>query len=693
MLPKRRWWSRTSHPGRLLAFAGYGLLLFGGFAGWGFLRLNGDAVLYYALVEAQASSAPVTAESYLDTLEPARMMFKIVPWRWHPAVIYPPGMAWVSAPGAWFGDRFLDRVSRTGRLRYPYPAGRLLGVLLFHLMLTWIAMVLLHRMIEAWTDVGPKPAFAAVVFAFLGTPWGYYATRQILYSHAPELALLILGLYGLRLAEGSHPWRGWAGGILTGAAWSLALATRYSAIAWIAPMGILGVRHLRRSRTADPWRWAAAVLPAGLPAVLSILTYHAEYFTSPWRTGYAPILFTWHYPWKEALAMTGFRLWAVGFHPVRGLFLWHPIALPALAGLRKARGWLRAWPLATLIGPWLLLTFYTDWWAGVSCGQRLLLETAPGFAFGLAWFLNRRSRPGLALAVLAVLWNLTLTAGFVAGSWRGYNDGRLGERYPFYHVLAKMASDPGATLQAFLQQTWRSPDHVRRGFAFRPSHAPAEPTIHAHVREGHRYLSWVSRNPRPASTAVVIQVFQGRDPVFPRRWVMTAVAAAEDLLPGLHYWRLRLGYPSPFLRLELDDHPLEIRRHHENMGRFLSPPLEHRVLVDITTYHLRRHTYDVQQIAIPWRKPFVAGLPCRTVSYSFLVGRVQEWHAPGYGRLLIWARPDLSPPWFQGAFLSAPGQIVRIPVRPLQIARQAYIGGVEFCFDADPSLAPSPLSR
>lgn len=652
------------------------------------VRLDGDAILYYALIEAwQAnrlhSFAPV---EYLDSLEPSRMIFKIVPWRWHPVVPYPPGLALASIPGVLIGDTLFREVSIAGFLHWPYPTGRVLGILVEHFLLTWLAMLCLQRIIREWTGVSPVLAFLAIAATYLGTPWWYYAARSVLYSHAMEVALLVFGLYGLYVA--SHPgwYKAYAGGVISGLTWSLAVTTRYSAVFWLLPIGILGIFYLYRKSPGDPWQWISGMLVAGFPIFWFLMIFHARFYLSPLDTGYASILFTWNYPWQQALKMTAFRFWALGLHPVRGLFLWHPVFLAALWGLKYRKGFHRAWPALTLIGPWIFLSFYTDWWAGVSCGQRLLLEAAPGTAMGLALFLAHKPRFGRSFMAFAVCWNLILSLGFIAGAWRGYNDGRLGERYPFYHVFKRVLGHPVKTLRVLLNETWHSPSHPHSLQGFHLNKAADNSTVNIRNTSSHAFLSFASRNAVPKTASVVIRLFSGSQARFPTKWWITAVTRPIPLLPGLHYWNLRVGYPSPFLVLSLDDNPVEFVRHHENMGQMLALTKTPTVHTEFYLIDAVARDYVTIEANIPWSGDLLKTLECHTWNYSYFVGRTHPWTPPGPGRILVWALPDGTPPWYQGTLLVHGGEKISLPSRPLQIARQAYVGRIRACYDPAASL-------
>ncbi len=658
----------------------YFTLLALSFGFWGMFRLQGDAVLYYASIEAFHVDhfKNLSAVEYLDAVEPHRMMFKIIPWRWHPAIIYPPGMALASQPGLYLGDLVGKTLSHAGSIRFPHRIGRLFGILLWHLGLTFLTLLTLHQLLVSALNLNHRHALIAVVSVFLGTPWWFYATRQILYSHALELSALIFGLagwwLGTRTPQASNRW--W--GLLSGIAWGLAVATRYAAVGWVLPVFLLGCYRAFKNRTV---RWVLYTLVGSLPFAFFILWYHACFYRSPLQTGYASILFAWSYPLKDALRMILFRSWAVWFHPVRGFALWHPIIFLAGIGLLALPAQHRRWMITSTAGLWLLLIVYTDWWAGVSCGQRLLLDLAPALAFGVASLIQRRSPRTFLFLGLAVAWNLLLTLGFTAGAWQGYNDGRLGERYPFYHILNRIVREPTATLKALQQRTWNSPDHPRHWVGYKLIPARADDYL-TPVSDGSAWwISGFDRVSQESQARLVITIDPMPRAPYPAGWLLTAVSDPVHRIPGLHRWRIRVGYPSPFIQILYDNTPIPIRFHTENLHRLLLPNSPRGVRVEVVLHDEPHRTMKIYRFRLPLPSPLAAPLSCHSTQFSYFVNHHTPWTAPSDGRLLVWAWPALEPPWFQGVRIVHPGETIPIPFRPLQIARQAYVGKIVFCFD------------
>src|SRR5207302_859892 len=98
----------------------------------------------------------------------------------------------------------------------------------------------------------------------------------------------------------------------------------------------------------------------------------------------------------------------------RGLFVWHPVTLAAVAGFIWVKGWrLRVAMAFSLLFETAINGAVGDWWGGLAFGQRRFLDLLPYFAIGLT-ALAERLRPALAWAAAGLLtaWNFVLWANF-----------------------------------------------------------------------------------------------------------------------------------------------------------------------------------------------------------------------------------------------------------------------------------------
>ncbi len=106
------------------------------------------------------------------------------------------------------------------------------------------------------------------------------------------------------------------------------------------------------------------------------------------------------------------------FSPNRGLFVFCPWILVALATLPATAARIRAWPLGVwlvgaLVANLLILSKYSVWWAGHSFGPRYWADAVPIFAVFLAFTLEwawRRCRPVAWLCAATILIAIVMQA-------------------------------------------------------------------------------------------------------------------------------------------------------------------------------------------------------------------------------------------------------------------------------------------
>lgn len=237
--------------------------------------------------------------------------------------------------------------------------------------LAWIAMALLRL------GYGERTAAAAAALTFFGGPMVFYSLVGM--THAPTFALASLLLLLLVRQRESGSWKL---ALAAGAVVGLGVLVRYSVVA-LLPAAALAATG-KRSRPA---------LLAGFGLPLAVLPFW-------WRASFG----AWGAPpyggdWSFSLASP----WNVLFHPVHGLFLFHPALLLAAAGLAVCR--LPGWKMigaVWFLGVAFLHGGWSEWANTGGYGQRFLIDALPvlglGFAETLAW--RRNWKTALAGMVL-----------------------------------------------------------------------------------------------------------------------------------------------------------------------------------------------------------------------------------------------------------------------------------------------------
>ncbi|HWM93792.1 MAG TPA: hypothetical protein VN493_23740 [Thermoanaerobaculia bacterium] len=342
--------------------------------------LGGDGWAGFALLESVADDGDIWLED-----DHRGIVNGLVPGRDHHLVSqYPPGILVLDA-APFFAGRALGQALPEGEIELPPvgPVPRPVFVSAAAIVLARNLAVLLGL---AWTGLAlirlgypERTAAMAAGIAFFGGPLVFYSLVGM--THAPAFALAALLLWLLvRQRESGSVRLAFAAGAVAG----LAVLVRYDAVA-LLPAALLAVSRLR-SRTA---------LLAGFGLPLLVLPFW-------WSASFG----SWGLPsYGGDWSLSPASPWNVLFHPVHGLFLFHPALLFAAAGLVLA--WRR--PAISAVGAvWFLAVAFlhggwSEWANTGGYGQRFLIDALPALALGFAEVLGRAGRAvrvGIAAAVL-----------------------------------------------------------------------------------------------------------------------------------------------------------------------------------------------------------------------------------------------------------------------------------------------------
>ncbi|MBE0657032.1 MAG: hypothetical protein IH602_05035 [Bryobacteraceae bacterium] len=231
----------------------------------------------------------------------------------------------------------------------------------------------------------PAALTVALVFAFATPAWS--TGSRALWMHGFSMLLLPAGLWAM--------WRGrWA---LAGMVFVLAFFARPTNV---VGLGFAGIYALTAGR-----RCFGRFVLGGLPVALAFIAINLGTYGSV----AAPFFFTArsNTPSLGLHPHMGEALWGNLISPSRGLLVYTPIVLFSFHGLwlwirdssRRALGLYMA---AVLLGHYLLMSFYEDWFGGHCYGPRYMSDLSPLFALALLP-LGRAARyaaiPALAISL------------------------------------------------------------------------------------------------------------------------------------------------------------------------------------------------------------------------------------------------------------------------------------------------------
>ncbi len=317
-----------------------------------------------------------------------------------PALAWAPGYALVHAVVRAAGPRAARPPDGYGGAYYVAIA---LGSLAFGA----VGVALAYRL--ALAAAPEADAFWAALAFVWAAPLLYYLYLAPDYSHA--LTVLTSGAFFLAWWSGRHAdrpavWLAW--GALAG---TMFLA-RWNDLVLALPVFAAEAAGLARRRggaaaagplVACAFSAAAGLLLVASPQLAAWQVFHGR----PW------VRYPEHY---VGLPVHG--LIATLFSDRHGLFVWTPVALPAVAGLvllaRRERE-LAGVALAALALLVVANCAARDWWGGASFGMRRLVSGTPLLVLGLAAFLDAARRALAARGAGAARWLApTLVGAFSA---------------------------------------------------------------------------------------------------------------------------------------------------------------------------------------------------------------------------------------------------------------------------------------
>jgi hypothetical protein len=327
---------------------------------------------------------------------------------------YPVLPALVALPATWLQVALLDR-ARPGWTRDPLVHFWWIRTLAKNaaVIVAALTAVFLHRLL---LQLGlAEVALATTLATALGSNL-WMVGSQSPWLHGTVALFLTLGLWLLALPIAR--WRLAAGGL----ALALAVCARPTSAVFAVPLALWALASLGR-------RALWLLVPAAAVGAL-LLAYNWTVFENP-TGGMAEIEGMGHAQHGVEGVITREPLTSLAgtlLSPSRGLFVYSPWALLALAALPATRARIAAFPMLHAAGLGLLLfagvnAAYAVWWGGWSFGPRYWTEAMPLFGvllgFALAWA-RRRSRlllSAFGLAIGASIGLQAIGAFYYPSSW------------------------------------------------------------------------------------------------------------------------------------------------------------------------------------------------------------------------------------------------------------------------------------
>jgi hypothetical protein len=387
-----------------------------------------DGAGYYSWLRSWVIQGDCNTEdemNHFHLLQPADLQFNV--WsvnfsrlkNGQLANYYPIGSAVLWAPffltahiGVMLANACGSRVSADG-YSTPYILLSMLGSAIW----AFAGLSLIYHIVAK--QFGQIAGALATGTVWLSTPLVFYMYAHPAMSHANDVFVNSLFIFVWLATRRDRTWRGW---LLLGLATGLAAMVRtQNGLLVVFPcveLLLLVVASLRQRIGTSLWKtvgWASTFIGGALAAFLPQMLV--------WKTVFGSYLVL--NPQQASLGLgfdfTGRHVLNVLFSTNRGLFLWSPVTILALAGImllfrsdrRLAALLLCNFALQLyVVGSWVI------WSGGISFGPRFFLNSVPAFAIGLAVVLSelRKRVPRSVAAALCgafVLWNFGLMVQYV----------------------------------------------------------------------------------------------------------------------------------------------------------------------------------------------------------------------------------------------------------------------------------------
>ncbi|MGA7617387.1 MAG: hypothetical protein WBX15_19655 [Thermoanaerobaculia bacterium] len=257
-------------------------------------------------------------------------------------------------------------------------------------------------LIGRFAGVSRRWSMIVALLVMFGTPLFPFST--VLFAHVPSALMLLLAYRDLFFRDRPRPFA-------AGAWIGVAGLTNYLCIP-VAAIFAVAVAATREAR----WRRTALFILGGLPSVVLLGAYQYAAFGSFLRTSVEatdPRYLTRGALFGVLQLPNPEALYGITFSPYRGLFVFSPLLVLALAGavlmLRRFR--IAGTALWVIIFYFFLVNAsFNGWHGGSSSGPRYLIPLIPLLGVALLFFASRLRPLWIGLGTAALLFNFAATA-------------------------------------------------------------------------------------------------------------------------------------------------------------------------------------------------------------------------------------------------------------------------------------------
>ncbi len=265
-----------------------------------------------------------------------------------------------------------------------------------------------------------KISLISVLSVYVGLFGIYYTFINPSLSHIPELFVVSLALFIIHNKVGIEKSNSQTKlVVLSGFIFGIAANIRIGSILLFTPV-LLNYIYKKEYKTL------VKLCIGFFIGIIPIFIFSQMAYGDPFETGLS--LFSE----KTPFGLQYFSLHNILLNPIRGLLIWSPIILLSIVGLVigiKKKGntkKLSIYSLLAFLAVLLFYSFWNNWWAGYSLGNRFFIVLLPVFSFGLAVVLNSIKKNQKIVMystfLLTLIFSTILTLGFVTFDNSNPND-------------------------------------------------------------------------------------------------------------------------------------------------------------------------------------------------------------------------------------------------------------------------------
>ncbi len=520
--------------------------------------IKSDGILYYAVDEAfYNSELSIENEIYLDAYLHKRSIGLPHSDKFKLATPYSPVSALFYYPFFLISDllkdcNFLKLNDLLFSPLYKIPFRRLLSIWIANIFFLFLSLITIHIIIKKIFSYEDKKIIFIIILFFFGTHWLCYATFYYFFLHNLEIFLSSLFLLiWLKKKFDSHLYF-----IILGFLFSLLVGIRYinfTAYFILALYSMLKA-ELSIKKILSFIRAISLFLIGSIPIIILLFYYNYNILGGFLKSGYTSHQFLTNLSLGETIISVLRRVSFYYFHPLRGLFIWHPLFLMGFIGILYSNidKKIKLLIISSLILFTFGLSFYIAWWAGNSFGQRYFLINIPFYIIGFGYFFKKINKALLSVCSLIFLYSL-----FLYFLYLGNANKANGEFFTPFTMIDYFMKHPDAVKTNFKYNTFAS--------KFNPLKWFLNLNYSYKLVKFYNAVSFEKKEiklPLPENSKKLIFIFQlylNKEKRFPKDILFSFHSERIEMHKKDGYLILSdLGFPSPYLRAMISSQELKL---------------------------------------------------------------------------------------------------------------------------------------